>query len=177
VPILDILNLDGRLRWDASSLLVSTIMVPEDGERELRRQYAAQLRVENANGLPDGGARLTRQDHVLAGKFRARKRVRQMMQTRRIHSVLAGAMLWDLHTAVAAYPEVASKSKVAFTIERISIAQGKLGSLGTMRYAWRQFRPVIHWCAVLAYQWRVFSSPFPQLLEGNCSPLITVERG
>src|SRR5271166_4368189 len=108
-------------------------MMPGDGERELRRQYAAQLRVEYANGLPDRGTRLTRQDHALAGKFRARKRVHQMMQTRRIHSVLAGAMLWDLHTAVAAHPEVASKSKIEFTIDRISIVEHKLGSLATVR--------------------------------------------
>ena len=140
-------------------------MVPGDGELELRRQYAAQLRVENANGLPDGGTRLMRRDHVLAGKFRARKRVRQMMQTRRIHSDLAGAMLWDLHTAVAAHPEVASKNKIEFTIDRISIADHKIGSLATVRGAWRQFRRVIHWCAALAYQSRVFKSPFPQLPE------------
>jgi hypothetical protein len=165
VPVLDLLNHDGRLRWDASSLLVSTIMVPGDGDRELRRQYAAHLRVENADGLPNGGTRLTRRDYVLAGKFRARNRVYQMMQTRRIHAVLAGAMLWDLHTAVATHADVASKSKIEFTIDRISIVQDKIGSLATVRSAWRRFRQVIHWCAALAYQARVFRSPFPQLPE------------
>jgi hypothetical protein len=165
VPVLKILDRDGRIRWDASVLLVSTIMVPGDGEEELRRQYGAQLRLEKANALPGGEALLTTRDHVLAGKFRARNRISQMMQTRRIHSVLAGAMLWDLHTAVTAHPDVASKSKVEFTIDRISIAEHKIGSLATVRSAWREFRRVIHWCAALAYQSRVFRSPFPQLSD------------
>jgi hypothetical protein len=165
VPELNILGCDGRLRWDASSLLHSTIMFPENGDQELRRQYAAHLRIVEAKGLPDGGTLLTKRDHILAGKFRARKRIRQTMQTRGIHSILAGAMLWDLHTAVAAHPGVASKSKIEFTIDRISIAEGKTGSLGTVRDAWRKFRRVIHWCAALAYQSRAFKSPFPQLPE------------
>ncbi len=160
MPVLDILDQDHRLRWDASCRLLATIMVPDD--EELRRLYTAQLRLEKANGLPGGEPLLTRRDHVLAGKFRTRKRMRQMMQTRRIHSSLAGAMLWDLHTAVAAHSELASKSKVEFAIDRISIAQGKLGSLATLRDAWRQFRPVIHWCGAVAYQKHVFGSPFPQ---------------
>jgi hypothetical protein len=141
---------DGRLLWDASCLLVSTIMVPGNGDRELRAQYAAQLRLEKANALTDGKTLLRTRDHVLAGKFRARKRIDQIMQTRRIHSALAGAMLWDLHTAAAAHPKVATKSKIEFAIDRISIAQNRLGSLATIRDAWRQFRSVIHWCAALA---------------------------
>jgi hypothetical protein len=162
VPSLDILATDGRLRWDASCLLLATIMVPDNDHRQLRQEYAAQLRVEKANGLPGGEVHLIKRDYVLAAKYRARKRIVQTMQTCRIHSILAGAMLWDLQTAAAAYPAIASKSKIEFTIDRISIAQEKLGSLATLREAWRQFRPVIHWCAALAYQWRVFGRPFPQ---------------
>jgi hypothetical protein len=161
VPILDILEPDGRLRWDASCLLVSTIMAPNDSE--LRRQSGAQLRLEKAKLVPNAADFLTKHDHVLARRFGARKRIEQIMQTRRIHSTLAGAILWNLHTAVAAHPEVASKSKIEFTMDRISIAENKMGSLATLRSAWRQFRRVIHWCAALAYQSRVFSSPFPQL--------------
>jgi hypothetical protein len=160
VPMLEILDDEGRLVWDASCLLVSTIMVPANGDRELRAQYAAQLRLEKAIALPDGETLLRKRDHVLAGKFRARKRINQIMQTRRIHSALAGAMLWDLHTAAAAHPNVATKSKIEFAIDRISIGQNKLGSLATIRDAWRQFRSVIHWCAALAYQYKVFKIPF-----------------
>jgi hypothetical protein len=72
-------------------------------------------------------------------------------------------MLWDLQTAVAAHPEVASKNKIEFTIDRISIDEGKMGSRATLQAAWRQFRRVIHWCAALAYQQRVFGSTFPQI--------------
>ena len=74
-------------------------------------------------------------------------------------------MLWDLYTAVAAHPELASKNKIEFTIDRISIAEKKIGSKATLRNAWRRFRPVLHWCAALAYQSRVFQSVFPQCLE------------
>jgi hypothetical protein len=90
VPMLEILDDEGRLVWDASCLLVSTIMVPANGDRELRAQYAAQLRLEKAIALPDDETLLRKRDHVLAGKFRARKRINQIMQTRRIHSALAG---------------------------------------------------------------------------------------
>jgi hypothetical protein len=162
MPELDILDRGRCLRWDASCLLLATIMVPDNDHRQLRQEYAAQLRVEKANGLPGGEAYLTKRDYVFAAKYRARKRIVQTMQTRRIHSILAGAMLWDLQTAVVTYPPIASKSKIEFTIDRISIAQEKLGSLAALQDAWRQFRPVIHWCAALVYQSRVFGRPFPQ---------------
>jgi hypothetical protein len=165
MPELDILDRERCLRWDASCLLLATIMVPDNDHRQLRQDYAAQLRVEKATGLPGGEAYLTKRDYVFSAKYRARKRITQTMQTRRIHSILAGAMLWDLQTAAAAYPTMASKNKIEFTIDRISIAQNKLGSLATLRDAWRQFRPLIHWCAALAYQWRVFGRPFPQMPE------------
>ncbi len=163
MPVLDILERDGRLHWDASCLLLSTIMAPDDAE--LRRQYAAQLRLEKIKLLPNAADFLTKRDYVLARKFEDRNRIKQMMQTRRINSILAGAMLWDLQTAVTAHPQVASKSRIEFTIDRISIAHKKIGSLATIRSAWRQFRPVIHWCAALAYQCRVFGLPFPQRPE------------
>jgi hypothetical protein len=162
VPPLDILDPDGRLRWDASSLLLATIMVPAERDRDLRKEYAAKLRIDKATALPAGEALLTKRDWVLARKFRVRSRIDQMMQTRRIHSALAGAMLWDLQTAATAHPEVATKNKIEFTIDRISILENKLGSLATTRDVWRHFRPVIHWCAALVYQQRVFGRPFPQ---------------
>jgi hypothetical protein len=74
-------------------------------------------------------------------------------------------MLWDLYTAIADHPDIASKNKIEFTIDRISIVHERLGSLATLRSAWRQFRPVIHWCAALVYQSRVFGRPFPQNQE------------
>ena len=161
---LDILDQKaGRLRWDASSLILSTINVPDDPS--LRSQYAAALRLQTAHGRADGEQRLTRRDKLLAGKFERRARIEQIMRTRRIHSILAGAMLWDLYTAAVAHPELASKNKIEFTIDRISIAEKKLGSKATLRKAWRQFRPVLHWCAAMAYQSRVFQSVFPQYPE------------
>jgi hypothetical protein len=160
VPTLEIQSKEGGLRWDASCLLLSTIMVPDD--TSFRQEYAAALRLDKARPLPDYQQMLTKRDHVLARKFVRRQRINQMMQTRRIKANIAGAMLWDLHTAAAAHPAIASKSKIEFTIDRISIAQKKMGSLTTQRAAWRQFRPVIHWCAALAYQERVFGRPFPQ---------------
>jgi hypothetical protein len=164
VPQLDILDRKaGRLRWDAASLILSTIIVPDD--TSLRSQYAAALRLQTANGRPDGEQRLTRPDKLLAGKFERRPRIEQIMQTRRLHSSLAGAMLWDLYTAAEAHPELVSKNKIEFTIDRISIAKKKLGSKATLRKAWRQFRPVLHWCAAMAYQSRVFQSVFPQYPE------------
>jgi hypothetical protein len=165
MPTLNIIAEGGQLRRDASCLLVSTIMMPDDAL--LRQEYAATLRLERARTLPDGGEMLllTKRDQVLAGKFARRQRILQMMQTRRIHSALAGVMLWDLHTAVTAHPAVASKSKIVFSIDRISKSQYKLGTRTTLRAAWRQFRPVIHWCAALAYQLRVFGRPFPQDAE------------
>ena len=161
--VLNILNGDGRLHWDASCSLISLIMVPDN--QELQREYKAALRIEKAGGLSGGGRHLTKRDHILAAKFGRRDRIGQLMQTRRIHSVLAGAMLWDLHTAAELHPGVASKNKIEFTIDRISIAEKKLGSLATLKSAWRRFRPVIHWWAALAYQTRVFGLPFPQRPE------------
>jgi hypothetical protein len=166
MPQLAVLNRsDGRLRWDASSLLLSTIVVPDNAP--LRKQYAAALRLQTAQGFPERRELLTKQDYVLAGKFERRARISQIMQTRNIHSVLAGAMLWDLHTAAITHPDIASKNKIEFAIDRISIAQSKIGSRATIRSAWQQFRPVVHWCAALAYQWRVFSAPFPQNPESE----------
>lgn len=165
MPALDVFDQDHRLRWDASCRLLATVMIPEDRNRELRRQFTAHLRVEKANAQPGGAARLTKKDQVFASKFRARQRIAQIMQTRRVLAGLAGAMLWDLHTAVSSHPGLVSKSKIEFTIDRISIAQGKLGSLATLRDVWRRFRPVIHWCVAMAYQARVFGSPFPQSPE------------
>jgi len=160
MPVLNILNGDGGFQWDASCSLLSLIMVPDDPK--LRREYKAKLRIERAGGLPVGDSRLTKEDRVLAAKFARQNRIDQLMQTRRTHSILAGAMLWNLQTAAGRHPEVASKNKIEFTIDRISIAEEKLGTLATLRSAWRRFRPVIHWCAALAYQARVFGSPFPQ---------------
>src|SRR4051794_5936201 len=98
MPGLNLLNPEtGHLRWDASSLLISTIMVPDDAS--LRRQYAAALRIKTASGLPEDPTRLSKQDHVLAARFRKLPRIKQNIQTRRIHAILAGAMLWDLRTA------------------------------------------------------------------------------
>ena len=160
MPILNILNDDGQLKWDAACSLLSLIMVPDD--QSLRDEYKAKLRIETAAGLPDGSSHLSKQDHVLAAKFARRDRIDQLMQTRRTHSVLAGAVLWSLQTAAQQHPEAASKNKIEFAIDRISIAEKKLGSLATLRSAWRRFRPVIHWCAALAYQAKAFGSPFPQ---------------
>jgi hypothetical protein len=159
VPRLEILNKDnGHLRWDASSLILSTTIVPDDVV--LRSEYAAALRLQTTEGRPE--ARLTKRDRVLAGQFERRARIKQIMQTRRIHSILAGAVLWDLHTAAASHPDLTSKSKVEFAIDRLSIAANKMGSGATLRSAWRCFRPVLHWCAALAYQSRAFGSVFPQ---------------
>src|SRR4051812_34913349 len=98
MPALNLLEpKTGYLRWDASSLLISTTMVPDDAS--LRRQYAATLRIETASGLPEDTTRLSKQDHVLAAKFKGIPRINQKLQTRRIHAILAGAMLWDLRTA------------------------------------------------------------------------------
>jgi hypothetical protein len=164
VPLLDILNGEsGRLRWDASCLLLSTILVPDD--TQLRDQYAAELRIQKAGGHAAYEPLLTKRDHVLAAKLKRRPRIDRIMQTRRLHSALAGAVLWNLHTWVATQPGIASKNKIEFTIDRISSAQKKTGSRATLRSARRQFRPVIHWCAALAYQSRVFGSVFPQLPE------------
>jgi hypothetical protein len=156
---------NGRLRWDASSLLLSTMMLPDHAP--LRKEYAAALRLQTAQGLPEGRELLTKQDHVLAGKFERRPRISQIMQTRRIHSVLAGALLWDLHTAATTHPDIATKNKMEFAIDRISIAQSKIGTRATIRSAWHQFQSVVHWCAALAYQWRVFGAPFPQNPESQ----------
>jgi hypothetical protein len=164
VPLLDILDGEsGRMRWDASCLLLSTIMVPDD--TQLRKQYAAELRIQKAGGHPAHEPLLTKSDHVLAAKFKRHPRIDRIIQTRRLHSALAGAVLWNLHTAAATQPGIASKNKIEFTIDRISSAQNKIGSRATLRSAWRQFRPVIHWCAAVAYQSRVFGSVFPHLPE------------
>jgi hypothetical protein len=161
VPRLEILNKDnGHLRWDASSLILSTMMVPDDAA--LRSEYAATLRLETATGRPDIQQDVSKRDRVLARKFERRARIEQIMHTRRIHSALAGAMLWDLHTAASSRPDLASKNKVTFAIDRISIAEGRIGSKATLQSAWRRFRPVLHWCAALAYQSRVFDAVFPQ---------------
>src|SRR5271170_5296483 len=164
MPLLDILDRsNGCFRWDASSLLLSTIMVPDDPS--LRRCYAATLRLQTARGRHDEDRLLTKGDYVLARKFERRGHIHQVMQTRRIHLSLAGAMLWDLHTAAAEHPDLASKNKIEYAIDRLSIAERKLCLRATLQDAWRQFRPVIHWCAALVYQSRVFKQPFPQFPE------------
>lgn len=159
MPSLQITYDDGRFRWDAYSTLISTIMVPD--QQALRREYESALKLQMAKGLPDVERLLTKNDRVLAKAFDRRPRLRKLMATRQLHSKLAGAVLWDLHTATASHPEIATKNKIEFTIDRISVAAGKAGARASLRQVWRQFRPVIHWCAALAYHGQVFGRPFP----------------
>jgi len=140
-------------------------MVPDNAS--LRQEYAASLRLQTAQRHPDAECELTKADYILARKFQRRARIDRILQTRRVHSTLAGTVLWDLQTAVTAHPDVASKNKVEFAIDRISIANERLGTKATLQDAWRRFRPVIHWCAAAAYQWQVFGSPFPKDLASR----------
>jgi hypothetical protein len=108
---------------------------------------------------------LRKDDYILADKFKKRKRIDQMIQTRTYRVNLAGAKLWNLHTAAATHPEVASTNKIEFAIDRISISENKIGSRAVQQLVWRQFRPVIHWCAAWSYQLQTFKAVFPQSVD------------
>ena len=57
MPTLPVLRDEGGFRWDASSALISTIMVPD--QLALRKEYEAALKLQTAEGFPDGKDLLT----------------------------------------------------------------------------------------------------------------------
>lgn len=160
MPLLDLVDTKGKLPWDASCRLFSTIIVPEEDQADLRSQYEAKLRVDNARPLPNARKLLSRSDRERARQFQDQRRVDLMIQTRRKNTILAGLVLWNLKAANDACSEWAKKDRIEYAIDQVSISDNKLGTKSDLEKAWRQFRSVIHWCAALAYEYRILGRPF-----------------
>jgi hypothetical protein len=164
--VIDILDRDGTLRWDAPGILVAAVYFP--GEPDPRAGYEARWRAENKALLPSDKRLTQAKTHNLARAFGGKRLEghRAVLRKRRIQIERIGTALWLQAVLSQIDPANATESKVSYILGELGKREGIKTSRSTFRRDWTTCRGVAHWCAAIAYQRRVFGAPFP------CYPLI-----
>ena len=167
MPILDILDATGEIRWDAHFVLYAAMAVPDD--EALRREYLASMKVDilAGGGFSFAGRRieLERTDFELARRFWQRRDAAELIDTRRRANQRVGQGFFVLAFLRAVKPEWASKKRVIFALDRIGQAKG--WGAKQQEADWRRFRPVIHWCAAFARYRELFENWEPSKMDFN----------
>jgi hypothetical protein len=166
MPVLDILERDGVLRWDTPGILEAAIYFPREQDR--RAEYEARWRAEHKGLLPPGKRLTKATTHGPAKRFGGKRLEanRAALRKLRVKIERVGTLLWLQAVLSQIDSPNATESKADYVMGELDKQGGIKTSRSTLRRDRVTHRGVVHWCAALAYQRRVFGAPFP------CHPLI-----
>jgi hypothetical protein len=159
MPVLDIVDRNGGLRWDAAGCLEAVIYFPR--KPDLRGQYEARWRAEHKALLPLGRRFTTAATHDPARSFGGREldAMRKTLAKRRVRAERIGTALWFQAYLSKTDPPHATESRVGWVLSEIAKGDSIRVSRSTIKRDWSEYRGVVHWCAAVAYQRRVFGAP------------------
>jgi hypothetical protein len=159
MPELDILDKDGSLRWDAPGRLEATIYFPD--RIDFLLQYEARWRAEHKHLLPSRKRLNEKTTHGPARTFGARSTMvmKNELRKRREQIERIGTALWLQAVLNEVARPDASENKVAFWLASFADGGSTHTSRATLKRDLTRYRGVIHWCAAMSYQRRVFGSP------------------
>jgi hypothetical protein len=158
MPVLDILDRNGGLRWDAPGVVESAIYYP--CEPDMRLRYEALWRVECKYLLP-AGKRISKRTYELARAFGGKARAvnRAVLRKYRARLEHIGTALWLQLVLSQKDPSNATESKVSYILSNLEKKEGLRTSRSTLKRDWARYRGTAHFCAAVAYQRRVFGAP------------------
>ncbi len=157
MPVLDVLNKDGALRWDALGTILGTIYFPR--EADLRQEYAARWRAEHKSLLPAGNRLWEKTTHGPAKAFGRRNAIAALERQRRQQIERVGTASWLQAFLSKIDPSNASETKSGYLLAEFGKRAGIEVSRSTVKRDWARYRGVIHWCAAISYQRRIFGAP------------------
>jgi hypothetical protein len=128
---------------------------------DLRFQYEARWRAEHKHLLPSGMRLNNKMTHGPARTFGARSAMvmKNELRKRREQIERIGTALWLQAVLSEIAPSDASENKVAFLLASLADGGSTHTSHPTLKRDLTRYRGVIHWCAAMSYQRRVFGSP------------------
>jgi len=157
MPVLDILDQNGNLRWDAPGVLVAAIYFPREATK--RAGYEAHWRADNKPLLPAGKRLLKKSTHDPARIFGGRAAIPEELKQRRRQMERIGTFLWLQAILSVTDPASATESKVSYLLGQLDGEKGIRTSRPTLKRDRARYRGVVHWCAAIAYQRRAFRAP------------------
>jgi hypothetical protein len=166
VPEIEILDADGGLRWDAPGILEALVYFPDHPGR--RARYEARWRTEHRALLPSDKRLSRAKTYNLAKTIGGKNREgdRALLRKRREAIERVGTALWLQAVLSKIDPADATESRVSYALGEIGQGERMRTSRSTIKRDWRTNRGVVHWCAAIAYQRKIFGTPFP------CYPVI-----
>jgi len=153
MPVLDILAEDGGLRWDACGRLEAVLYYSR--KPNLRAEYEARWRAEHKHLLPEGKRLFTRTTHAPAKAFSGHLALRGGLRKARERVERIGTALWLQAVLSREDPPSATENRVSFALQELYGV-----SRSTIKRDWSDYRGIVHFCAAIAYQRRVFRAPF-----------------
>jgi hypothetical protein len=157
MPVLDIIDRDNAMRWDAPGRLGAALYFPR--EPKLRLEYEACWRAENKHLLPLD-KRLTRATAHSPARGFGRRKIDFLKRWLRVERI--GTALWIQAILSMTDPSSATESKVAYTLGELKQRDIKT-SRSTLKRDWTTHRGVVQWCAAIAYQRKVFGKELPMI--------------
>ena len=151
MPVLD-LTAKGELRWDANGVLLATILFPDDPE--LRIGFEARWRAEHKAQIPASALLFRRTTHEPAKRFSAEPSIRRKVKKRRRQVERIGTLLWLQAAHSMTSQADATENRAGYAITEVAPL-----SRSTIKRDLAVFRGVIHWCAAISYQRRIFGAP------------------
>jgi hypothetical protein len=157
MPVLDILDRDGAMRWDFPGYLGAILNFP--GEPGLQLECEARWRAERKDFVPPGQRLMAATTHNPAKAF-GRRKIDFLKRWLRVERI--GTALWIQAILSMTDPSNATESKVAYMLGELKKGNSKT-SRSTLKRDWTTHRGVVHWCAAIAYQRKVFGKEIPMI--------------